>query len=86
MIGTSKFSYDLWGDTVNTASRMESQGKAGETQVTESTYERIRHAFICQPLGTAEVEGKGLMNVWQVLHETVVSERTSKGACVSLSR
>ena len=67
VIGRKKFAYDLWGDTVNTASRMESHGAAGVIQITEATYELIKNDFICEPHGLLNVKGKGDMNVWYVL-------------------
>jgi class 3 adenylate cyclase len=59
VIGTSKFSYDLWGDTVNTASRMESHGVAGCIQVTARTYQRLRDGYRFEPRGPIQVKGKG---------------------------
>jgi class 3 adenylate cyclase len=59
VIGTSKFSYDLWGDTVNMASRMESQGIAGCIQVTARTYERLRDGYRFERRGPIPVKGKG---------------------------
>jgi class 3 adenylate cyclase len=59
VIGTSKFSYDLWGDTVNTASRMESQGVAGCIQVTARTYEHLRDGYRFERRGPIPVKGKG---------------------------
>jgi adenylate cyclase len=59
VIGTSKFSYDLWGDTVNTASRMESHGVAGCIQVTARTYERLRDGYRFERRGPVRVKGKG---------------------------
>ncbi len=59
VIGVKKFIYDLWGDTVNTASRMESTGLIGAIQVSEATYEIIKDEFDVQPRGTIEVKGKG---------------------------
>src|SRR5215217_4518034 len=59
VIGTSKFSYDLWGDTVNTASRMESHGTAGCIQVTERTYQRLRDGYRFQRRGPIQVRGMG---------------------------
>jgi class 3 adenylate cyclase len=61
VIGTAKFSYDLWGDTVNTASRMESHGVAGCIQVTERTYQRLRDGYRFQRRGPIQVRGKGEM-------------------------
>ena len=59
VIGRTKFSYDLWGDTVNTASRMESHALPGTIQVTERAFERLRHRFELRQRGTVEVKGKG---------------------------
>jgi class 3 adenylate cyclase len=64
VIGTSKFSYDLWGDTVNTASRMESHGVAGCIQVTERTYQRLRDGYRFQRRGPIQVRGMGELVTW----------------------
>jgi guanylate cyclase len=64
IVGTHKFAYDLWGDAVNTASRMESGGIPGSIQITEATYELIRDDFICEPRGVITVKGKGEMTVY----------------------
>lgn len=61
VIGTTKFAYDIWGDTVNTASRMESHGIPGLIQVTAATYELLKEKYVFQPRGTIEVKGKGEM-------------------------
>ncbi|MFB2937614.1 adenylate/guanylate cyclase domain-containing protein [Aerosakkonemataceae cyanobacterium BLCC-F154] len=61
VIGTKKFIYDLWGDTVNTASRMESQGLPGKIQVTEATYQYLRDRYLFEQRGFIEVKGKGEM-------------------------
>ncbi len=61
VIGTAKFSYDLWGDTVNTASRMESHGIAGCIQVTARTYQRLRDSYRFQRRGPIPVRGMGEM-------------------------
>lgn len=66
VIGYKKFAYDLWGDAVNTASRMESHGIGGQIQITRSTYELIKSDFICESRGTILVKGIGEMEVWQV--------------------
>ncbi len=66
VIGRKKFIYDLWGDTVNTASRMESHGVAGRVQVTESTRGLIEREFCVEPRGIIAVKGKGEMPVWFV--------------------
>jgi adenylate cyclase len=67
VIERKKISYNVWGDTVNTASRMQSHGIPGQIQVSEATYELIKDEFICEPRGTVNVKGKGDMDVWLVL-------------------
>jgi guanylate cyclase len=67
VIGRKRFLYDLWGDAVNTASRMESQGTPGRIQITRATYELIADEFECEPRGAIAVKGKGDMEVWHVL-------------------
>jgi adenylate cyclase len=64
VIGRRKFSYDLWGDTVNTASRMESEGVPGCIQVTERTYRRLRDRYRFERRGTIQVKGKGELVTW----------------------
>jgi len=66
IIGTKKFSYDLWGDAVNTASRMESSGQPGRVQITQATYDLVADEFVCEPGGDIHVKGKGTMPVWFV--------------------
>ena len=66
VIGRKKFIYDLWGDAVNTASRMESHGVGGIIQITRATYELVKDKFICEPQGIIDVKGKGEMEVWFV--------------------
>ena len=69
VIGRRKFIYDLWGDAVNTASRMESHGAGGAIQITEATHELIKDDFICEAHETINVKGKGEMKVWYVLDQ-----------------
>ena len=64
VIGTKKFIYDLWGDTVNTASRMESQGLAGRIQVTQRFYERLMDRYRFEKRGAIQVKGKGEMTAY----------------------
>jgi guanylate cyclase len=66
VIGTKKFIYDLWGDAVNTASRMESHGHERIIQITRATYELVKDDFHYEPRGTVNVKGKGEMEVWFV--------------------
>jgi guanylate cyclase len=67
VIGRKRFLYDLWGDAVNTASRMESAGTAGQIQVTAATYELLKDEFVLERRGTVEVKGKGEMETWYLL-------------------
>lgn len=64
VIGHKKFQYDMWSDAVNTASRMESHGKADMIQITEETYRYLKDDFICEPRGEIMVKGKGPMETW----------------------
>jgi guanylate cyclase len=64
VIGQKKFLYDLWGDTVNTASRMESHGEPGQIQISQATYALIKDEFVCERRGLILVKGKGEMETW----------------------
>jgi class 3 adenylate cyclase len=64
IIGTKKFIYDLWGDTVNIASRMESHGLPDNIQVTEATYKRLKKQYVFEERGPIQVKGKGEMNCY----------------------
>ncbi|OUD16330.1 adenylate/guanylate cyclase domain-containing response regulator [Thioflexithrix psekupsensis] len=67
VIGKNKFNYDLWGDAVNIASRMESHGIPGQIQISESTYQRVKNHFILEKRGIIEVKGKGEMVTYLLL-------------------
>ena len=73
VIGTRKFIYDLWGDTVNMASRMESHGLPGMIQVTEATYRRLSGKYELRERGKVTVKGKGDMPTWILVGRTVGS-------------
>jgi adenylate cyclase len=79
VIGTKRFLYDLWGDAVNTASRMESQSTAGEIQITRATYELLKDEFVCRRRGTILVKGKGRMETWYLVRPRSVDRRTDRG-------
>jgi class 3 adenylate cyclase len=64
VIGESKFIYDLWGDAVTTASRMESHGVPGEIQVTEAVHDRLAGGYDFTPRGEIEIKGRGRMRTW----------------------
>jgi adenylate cyclase len=67
VIGRKRFLYDLWGDAVNTASRMESAGVPGQIQITGATYELIKDEFECKRRGTIDVKGKGPLETWYLV-------------------
>jgi urea transport system substrate-binding protein len=71
VIGMKKFTYDLWGDTVNVASRMESQGVAGGIQVTAATYERLKDKYLFEERGATFVKGKGEMITYWLIGRKV---------------
>jgi adenylate cyclase len=68
IVGVKKFQYDIWGDTVNTASRMESNGQIGRVNISQSTYELLKHNpdFTFESRGKIEVKGKGALDMWFV--------------------
>ncbi len=66
VIGRKKFIYDLWGEAVNLASRMESHGATRAIQITRGTYELIKDAFDCEAMGVIDVKGAGATEVWHV--------------------
>jgi len=67
VIGRARFIYDLWGDTVNTASRMESHGLPGAVHVTERVYQRLRPTFELQSRGPIEIKGKGRLSTYLLI-------------------
>ncbi len=64
VVGKKKFSYDIWGDAVNIASRIESNGEAGRIAISESTYHRVRDEFECEHRGLIECKNKGMLNMY----------------------
>jgi guanylate cyclase len=67
VIGRRRFLYDLWGDTVNMASRMESHGTPDCIQITRSTWELLRDDYVAEPLGLVDVKGKGAVETWRLV-------------------
>lgn len=66
IVGVKKFAYDIWGDTVNTASRMESSGEVGKVNISDSTYARVKDDFTCTYRGKIQAKGKGEINMYFV--------------------
>ncbi len=73
VVGLHKFSYDIWGDTVNTAARMETSSEAGKINVSTTTYQKIKHLFKCQHRGKIEAKGKGDIDMYFVEGEMLQS-------------
>ena len=75
VIGRRKFIYDLWGETVNMASRMESHGTSGVIQITRNTFDLVGEHFDCQARGPIEVKGVGRVETWYVTARTPTHRR-----------
>jgi urea transport system substrate-binding protein len=69
VIGDQKFIYDMWGDAVNVASRMESHGEAGAIQVSASVHEILKDDFVFEARGEIDIKGKGPMQTWWLKDE-----------------
>lgn len=92
VVGSRRFFYDVWGDAVNVAARMESTDSVGQIQVPEDVYERLKDEFVLQERGRIEVKGKGLMRTWYLLGRrpaprddsdlAIETPRTTHGATV----
>jgi adenylate cyclase len=67
VVGARKFFYDVWGDAVNVASRMETTDVEGRIQVPQNVYERLNHSFVLEKRGAVDVKGKGLMQTWYLV-------------------
>jgi adenylate cyclase len=67
VIGRKRFLYDLWGDAVNTAGRMQTDGTPGRIQITRATYDLLKDEFVCEPRGTVLIKGKGEMETWYLV-------------------
>jgi adenylate cyclase len=80
VIGRRRFLYDLWGDTVNMASRMESHGTPDVIQITRSTWELLRDDFVAEPLGLIDVKGKGAVETWRLVGPRGAAETARRSA------
>ncbi len=85
VIGIRKFIYDLWGDTVNTASRMESHGMPGHIQVTEAVYLQLRDRFRFERRGEIAIKGKGTMTTYWLRDRLATPVEQSEGAAIEFT-
>jgi adenylate cyclase len=73
VIGRKRFLYDLWGDAVNTAGRMQTEGTPGRIQITRATYDLLKDEFVCEPRGSVTVKGKGEMETWYLIGRRAIA-------------
>jgi adenylate cyclase len=87
VVGARKFFYDVWGDAVNVASRMETTDVEGRIQVPEDVYERLNHAYVLEERGEVEIKGKGTMRTWYLVgrrDDHPVRHSAERGAAATL--
>ena len=80
VVGARRFFYDVWGDAVNVASRMESTDPEGRIQVPQDVYERLRHAFVLEERGDVDIKGKGIMRTWYLTGRNPIAADDSEPA------
>ena len=80
VIGRDKIAYDFWGDTVNTASRMESHGEAGSIHISEETRREIEGGFVTRERGRMEIKGKGVLQTYFVEARQPAGDGTTAGS------
>jgi class 3 adenylate cyclase len=73
VIGRKKFAFECFGDTVNTANRMQSHGVPGKIQITREIYEQVKDEFQCEPRGRVAIKGKGEMETWFLVGRRAVA-------------
>jgi adenylate cyclase len=83
VIGRKRFLYDLWGDAVNTASRMESHGTSGRIQITRATKELLEDEFVCESRGTISLKGKGKTETWYLVGPRVADAAEARSVNVA---
>jgi class 3 adenylate cyclase len=74
VVGTKKFAYDIWGDTVNIAARMESASEEGKINIAENTYELVKDYFDCENRGNIAVKNRGELSMYYVLGKKTQSQ------------
>lgn len=86
VVGARRFFYDVWGDAVNVASRMESTDIIGRIQVPQNVFERLRHDFVLEERGEIEVKGKGMMPTWFLVGRKPAAETPREGGLYGQQR
>ncbi|MBV8929629.1 MAG: adenylate/guanylate cyclase domain-containing protein [Mycobacteriaceae bacterium] len=86
VVGARKFFYDVWGDAVNVASRMESTDAEGRIQVPQDVYDRLKDDFVFEERGDVDVKGKGVMHTWYLVgRRAAASDQTLASSSSSVS-
>lgn len=81
VVGTKKFAYDIWGDTVNVAARMETNSQAGMINISENTYQLVKDQYECEYRGEIDVKNKGMMKMYFVLRsQKILNNKVTQAA------